>query len=162
MLIKTNFQFPTSNFLFLKTEGHVFSNPLYQNFYSRETSKDRSNSFFQSERKKSTSVAVVKKSEKDVFFAQNTLSSSSFVMDNAVLISKEELEQERAAQARDWEADDSSLATRRNRSLSRRARECCCFSAAEPGIARWPLVRAREAHTLPVQHDVVECALSSA
>ena len=26
---KSNFQLPTSNFLFLKTEGHVFSNPLY-------------------------------------------------------------------------------------------------------------------------------------
>jgi hypothetical protein len=28
-LAKSNFQLPTSNFLFLKTEGHVFSNPLY-------------------------------------------------------------------------------------------------------------------------------------
>ena len=27
-LAKSNFQLPTSNFLFLKTEGHVFSNPL--------------------------------------------------------------------------------------------------------------------------------------
>ena len=29
-LAKSNFQLPTSNFLFLKTEGHVFSNPLYK------------------------------------------------------------------------------------------------------------------------------------
>ena len=28
-LAKSNFQFSSSNFLFLKTEGHVFSNPLY-------------------------------------------------------------------------------------------------------------------------------------
>jgi hypothetical protein len=32
-LTKSNFQLPTFNFLFLKTEGHVFSNPLYKLVY---------------------------------------------------------------------------------------------------------------------------------
>jgi hypothetical protein len=47
-LAKSNFQLPTSNFLFLKTEGHVFSNPLYVFFMSpklnrRGSPKRRSN-----------------------------------------------------------------------------------------------------------------------
>ena len=32
-LAKSNFQLPTSNFLFLKTEDHVFSNPLYNTYF---------------------------------------------------------------------------------------------------------------------------------